>query len=42
MKWKWEYPCHVIVNDLGGGFKTPVKALQIGGPLGGLVPSFKN
>ncbi len=28
----------IIVNDLGGGFKEPVKAMQIGGPLGGLVP----
>lgn len=31
----------VVVNDLGGGFKTPVKAMQIGGPLGGLVPISK-
>lgn len=31
-------PLSVVVNDLGGGFKTEVKALQIGGPLGGLVP----
>lgn len=30
-----------IVNKLGGGFKIPVKALQIGGPLGGLVPVSK-
>ena len=30
-----------VVNDLGGGFKTPVKAMQIGGPLGGLVPISK-
>ena len=30
-----------VVNDLGGGFKTPVKAMQIGGPLGGLVPFSK-
>ena len=28
----------VVVNDLGGGFKSPVKAMHIGGPLGGLVP----
>lgn len=28
-----------IINDLGGGFKVPVKAMQIGGPLGGLVPT---
>ena len=27
-----------IVYELGGGFKEPVKAMQIGGPLGGLVP----
>jgi NADH:ubiquinone oxidoreductase subunit F (NADH-binding)/NADH:ubiquinone oxidoreductase subunit E len=27
-----------VVNELGGGFKTEVKAIQIGGPLGGLVP----
>ena len=31
-------PLSVVVNELGGGFKAPVKALQIGGPLGGLVP----
>ena len=31
-------PMRTIVDDLGGGFKTPVKALQIGGPLGGVVP----
>ena len=31
-------PLAVVVNDLGGGFKTPVKAMQIGGPLGGIVP----
>ena len=31
-------PLSVAVNDLGGGFKTPVKAMHIGGPLGGLVP----
>jgi NADH-quinone oxidoreductase subunit F len=34
-------PLSVVVNDLGGGFKTDVKALQIGGPLGGLVPVSK-
>ena len=34
-------PLSVVVNDLGGGFKTPVKAMQIGGPLGGLVPVSK-
>ena len=31
-------PLSVVVYELGGGFKTPVKAMQIGGPLGGLVP----
>ncbi len=31
-------PLSVIVNELGGGFRKPVKALHIGGPLGGLLP----
>ncbi len=26
------------VSDLAGGFKTKIKAVQIGGPLGGIVP----
>jgi len=30
-----------VINDLGGAFKSEVKALQIGGPLGGLVPISK-
>ena len=30
-----------VINELGLGFKEPVKALHIGGPLGGLVPSDK-
>jgi len=30
-----------LVNELGGGFKEPVKAMQIGGPLGGIVPIHK-
>lgn len=34
-------PLSIVVNDLGGGFKSEVKALQIGGPLGGLVPVSK-
>ncbi|MDN5204980.1 NADH-ubiquinone oxidoreductase-F iron-sulfur binding region domain-containing protein [Fulvivirgaceae bacterium BMA10] len=34
-------PLSVVINDLGGGFKEPVKAMHIGGPLGGLVPSTK-
>jgi NADH:ubiquinone oxidoreductase subunit E len=31
-------PMSVVVNELGQGFKSKVKALHIGGPLGGLVP----
>jgi NADH-quinone oxidoreductase subunit F len=31
-------PLSTIVYELGGGFRRPVKALHIGGPLGGLVP----
>jgi NADH-quinone oxidoreductase subunit F len=27
-----------IFSELGGGFTTPLKAVQIGGPLGGIVP----
>ena len=27
-----------IFNEIGGGFKEPVKALQVGGPLGGVIP----
>jgi NADH-quinone oxidoreductase subunit F len=34
-------PLSIVVNDMGGGFKSDVKALQIGGPLGGLVPVHK-
>lgn len=34
-------PLSKVVDDLGGGFKKPVKAMQIGGPLGGLVPISK-
>ncbi|MDA7803487.1 NAD(P)H-dependent oxidoreductase subunit E [Crocinitomix sp.] len=34
-------PLSTVVNELGGGFKEPVKAMQIGGPLGGLVPVSK-
>lgn len=30
-----------VVDDLGGGFRHPVKAMHIGGPLGGLVPVHK-
>ncbi len=34
-------PLSEVVYDLGGGFNTRVKAIQIGGPLGGLVPYSK-
>jgi NADH-quinone oxidoreductase subunit F len=34
-------PLRRAVDELGGGFKQPVKALHIGGPLGGLVPLSK-
>lgn len=34
-------PLDTVINKLGGGFKTPVKAMQIGGPLGGIVPVSK-
>ncbi len=30
-----------LVYDLGGGFKEPVKAVHVGGPLGGIVPTRK-
>jgi NADH-quinone oxidoreductase subunit F len=31
-------PLLTVLEDLGGGFREPVKALHIGGPLGGIVP----
>lgn len=34
-------PLATVVYDLGGGFKGEVKALHIGGPLGGIVPMHK-
>ncbi len=34
-------PLSVVFNELGQGFKSPVKAMQIGGPLGGIVPVSK-
>ena len=34
-------PLAVVVNDLGGGFRSIIKAMHIGGPLGGLVPVSK-
>ncbi len=30
-----------LVEDHAGGFKSPVKALQVGGPLGGVIPMDK-
>ncbi|MCB1235324.1 MAG: formate dehydrogenase, partial [Verrucomicrobiae bacterium] len=32
-------PLTTVVHDLGGGFRVPVKAIQVGGPLGGIVPA---
>lgn len=34
-------PFKEVVYQLGGGFKSKVKALHVGGPLGGLVPVSK-
>ncbi|MGB0892406.1 MAG: NADH-ubiquinone oxidoreductase-F iron-sulfur binding region domain-containing protein [Flavobacteriaceae bacterium] len=34
-------PLQTIFDDFGGGFKSEIKALQIGGPLGGIVPMHK-
>ncbi len=34
-------PLRTVVDELGGGFRTDVKALHIGGPLGGIVPLSK-
>jgi NADH-quinone oxidoreductase subunit F len=31
-------PLKNVIQDLAGGFRVPVKAMHIGGPLGGLVP----
>ena len=31
-------PIKKIIYDVGGGFITKVKALQVGGPLGGVIP----
>ncbi|UTW62632.1 NAD(P)H-dependent oxidoreductase subunit E [bacterium SCSIO 12741] len=32
-------PLQEVIDGLGQGFKSPVKALHIGGPLGGIVPA---
>lgn len=34
-------PLSFVIDTLGGGFNKPVKAMHIGGPLGGLVPVSK-
>ena len=34
-------PLRVVIDELGQGFRVPVKAMHIGGPLGGLVPVSK-
>ncbi|MDQ3049627.1 MAG: NAD(P)H-dependent oxidoreductase subunit E [Bacteroidota bacterium] len=34
-------PLRKVIDELGGGFRSPVKAMHIGGPLGGLVPISK-
>ena len=34
-------PLSTVVHELGGGFSKAVKAMHIGGPLGGLVPVHK-
>lgn len=34
-------PLQTIFDEFGGGFKSEVKGLQIGGPLGGIVPMHK-
>lgn len=34
-------PLATVVNDLGQGFRHGIKAMHIGGPLGGLVPVHK-
>ena len=31
-------PMKKIINEIGEGFVKPVKALQVGGPLGGVIP----
>ncbi len=31
-------PLDTIIDDIGGGFNEDIKAIQIGGPLGGIVP----
>ncbi len=35
------HPFNDLVYNVGGGFKEPVKAVHVGGPLGGIVPTHK-
>jgi NADH:ubiquinone oxidoreductase subunit F (NADH-binding) len=32
-------PLRIVLNEMGGGTRYPVKAFQIGGPLGGILPA---
>lgn len=32
-------PLKYVLNEMGGGTRYPVKAFQVGGPLGGIVPA---
>jgi NADH:ubiquinone oxidoreductase subunit F (NADH-binding)/NADH:ubiquinone oxidoreductase subunit E len=32
---------HKLIHHIGGGFKSPIKAVHVGGPLGGIVPVSK-
>lgn len=34
-------PLATVVNEFGGGFRKKVKAIHVGGPLGGIVPVHK-
>jgi NADH:ubiquinone oxidoreductase subunit F (NADH-binding) len=34
-------PLRTVIDELGRGFRKPIKAMHIGGPLGGLVPVSK-
>ncbi|MEN8247473.1 MAG: NADH-ubiquinone oxidoreductase-F iron-sulfur binding region domain-containing protein [Bacteroidota bacterium] len=34
-------PFNELIYNIGGGFKAPVKAVHVGGPLGGIVPISK-
>jgi len=34
-------PLRTVLDEMGGGTRYPVKAFQVGGPLGGLVPASK-